>query len=357
MRNSRSAQYLTTAAEVQAWTAQARSQPWLSLDTEFMRERTYYPQLCLVQVGTPDAVALIDAQCVELLPALVELLNLPLTKIMHAPGQDQEVLATVGVEHLQPLYDTQTAHALLGGVPQIGYAGLVAERLQIAVDKGQTRTDWSRRPLSADQCAYAAADVEHLPTLHAQLEEALEAAGRSAWMAEEMQSMARPWADPDPTELALRARAMERMEPAEQQRYVQLVIWREERARRSDKPRSWVAKDGLLVAMARRNPGSAQELRQINEMPEGLVRNQGEELLACLTRAEEQPVRLLEPVTREAIKPVQAAVARAAEAAGLERGVVASRADCEQWCRDRSGRLASGWRHHLVTPHLDAAGL
>lgn len=357
MRNSRSAQYLTTAAEVQALIAHAQSQPWLSLDTEFMRERTYYPQLCLVQVGTPDTVALIDAQCEALLPALAQLLNLPLTKIMHAPGQDQEVLATVGVQHLQPLYDTQTAHALLGGVPQIGYAGLVAERLQITVDKGQTRTDWSRRPLSTEQCAYAAADVEHLPALHAQLEEALAAAGRSTWMEEEMQAMARPWADPDPVELALRARAMERMEPAEQQRYVQLVVWREERARRSDKPRSWVAKDGLLVALARRNPGSAQELRQINEMPEGLVRNQGAELLDCLRRAVEQPVALLEPVAREAVKQVQEAVATAAKAAGLERGVIASRADCEQWCRDRRGRLARGWRQALVAPHLEEAGL
>lgn len=322
-----------------------------------MRERTYYPQLCLVQVGTPDAVALIDAQCAELLPALVELLNLPLLKIMHAPGQDQEVLATVGVQHLQPLYDTQTAHALLGGVPQIGYAGIVSERLQLTVDKGQTRTDWSRRPLSAEQCAYAAADVEHLPALYTQLQDALAAAGRTDWMTEEMQSLARPWADPDPVDLALRARAMERMEPDEQQRYVQLVVWREQRARRSDKPRSWVAKDGLLVAIARHNPTNLQELRRINDIPDGLVRHQGQELLDRLQQAQEQPVDLLEPVEREAVKRVQALVGKAAQAAELDRGVIASRADCEQWCRDRSGRLASGWRQALVAPYFAAAGL
>ncbi len=158
----------------------------LAIDTEFMRESTYYPQLCLLQIATETDCVLIDPLAgLDLGPLYLLLAEERRLKILHAARQDLEVLVLQSGAVPAPVFDTQVAAALLGHAPQIGYAELVARRLGHSIDKGQTRTDWSRRPLTAEQLAYAADDVHHLLTLHTDLGEALEARGRTSWAAEE----------------------------------------------------------------------------------------------------------------------------------------------------------------------------
>lgn len=344
MSGDNSFQYLTTPEQVQAWLQAAQAADWLAVDTEFVRESTYAPQLCLVQLAGAPGIALVDVLALGGLDPLRAALESGPRKLMHSPGQDLEAFATCGVQRIAPLFDTQTAHALLGGATQIGYAGIVEQRLGIAVDKGQTRTDWSRRPLSAAQQAYAADDVRHLAALEALLREQLEAAGRGAWMDEEMARWEQPWAPVDPLAMALRSRGLERLEPAEQRIYAALVVWREERARRADKPRSWIAKDGLLHALARRRPETLDALRAVPDLPPGLLRHQGSVLLDVVAGAPQQVPELPAPLPRAALKALQKALAEVAQGLGIEPAVLASRGDCERWLRSGEGLLAGGWR-------------
>lgn len=347
------AKYLTTDAELQAFIARAQQAPWLALDTEFVRERTYGPRLCLIQFATDDEIVLLDILAIQDPQALAPLLTKGPVKLLHSPGQDFEALDTLGLPQIAPIFDTQVAHALLGGPAQIGYAGLLKEKLGVDLPKDQTRTDWSRRPLSPEQLDYAADDVRYLGVLYAQLQKALQEAGRDAWMAEEMAALAMPWELPTPLSLAVKSRALERLEADEKCVFVALSIWREERARKSDKPRSWIAKDGFLSALARRQPQSLEALSNIDGATPGLVRSQGDVILQTIKSAVEKCPELPAVIPRDQCKAVQKNVAAVAEKYGLDAAVLASRADCEEWIRSRSGKVASGWRRELLGAVLD----
>ncbi len=317
-----------------------------------MRERTYAPQLCLLQFATADEIVFVDALTLDDWSVLQPLLVGGPVKLLHSPGQDFEALATVGLNQLAPMFCTQMAHALLGGPPQIGYAGLVKERLEVELAKDQTRTDWSRRPLSEAQLGYAADDVRYLGELYRQLTDRLEEQGRSHWMAEEMAVLEQSWALPDPLALALKSRSLERLEPAEKCVFIALSQWREARARHSDKPRSWIAKDGFLSAVARRQPGTLEELERLEGCTPGLLRNQGEVLLKTIREAPANCPDIPEPIPRETSRELQQKLTAIAKAHGIEPGILASRADCEEWLRARAGRLASGWRAELAAAAL-----
>ena len=349
-------QYLTTVGEVQDFVDHALAQPWLALDTEFVRERTYAPQLCLLQLATAERLVLVDVLAVDVVEVLRPLLEAGPVKLVHSPGQDFEALATVGLRLLCPLFDTQSAHALLGGPPQVGYAGLVKERLGLDLPKDQTRTDWSQRPLSAAQQDYAADDVRYLGTLYTQLSAALSEAGRAEWQAEDMRALEQAFALPDPWEQALRSRALERLEPVERPVYVALSVWREQRAQSTDKPRSWIAKDGLLAAIARRRPNSLDALGRIDGCTPGLLRSQGKQLLQVIETAAERCPPVPEPIPKERLKPLQKAVAERASGLGIDPSLLGSRSDLEQWLRQRSGRLAQGWRQGVCAEFLEAEG-
>lgn len=348
--------YLTTDAELQGFVERAERAPWLALDTEFVRERTYSPQLCLLQCATPDELVLIDTLSLRKPELLRPLLESGPVKLVHSPGQDFEALATVGLDRLAPLFCTQTAHALLGGPPQIGYAGLVEQRLGVTLAKDQTRTDWSQRPLTEAQKGYAADDVRYLDALYQQLDDALVAAGRKSWMQQEMALLEQAYAWPDPTLQALKSRNLERLEGDEPCIYIALSVWREKRAQASDKPRSWIAKDGLLSALARRRPATIQALADIDGITPGLLRSQGKVLLEIIAKAAENCPDLPVPLDRNAVKAVQQALKAVADAQNLDPAVLYSRADCEQWLREKNGRLTQGWRQTLTASALSEVG-
>ena len=259
----------------------------LALDTEFMRERTYHPQLCLVQIATATDCVLIDPLAgLDLAPLHALLQERSRLKILHAARQDLEVLLLTGGAVPGPLFDTQVAAALLGMPPQVGYAELVARQLGHSIDKGQTRTDWSRRPLTPAQLAYAADDVRHLLTLQAELQAALAARGREDWVAEETAALENPALyRTDPAAAWKRLKGLNRLQPAEQSAARALADWRERRALESDKPRGWILADETLYAIATRAPSTIAELESIASLPPGVVRKRGEELLELLRHA------------------------------------------------------------------------
>ncbi|RPI12059.1 MAG: ribonuclease D, partial [Lysobacterales bacterium] len=182
----RDATYVATPEALAAATFRLQGARRLAIDTEFMRERTYYPQLCLVQVASDTDCYLFDPLAgLDLAPLFATIADRARPKILHAARQDLEVMLHVGGTVPGPIFDTQVAGGLLGLPPQAGYADLVARRLGHSIDKGQTRTDWSRRPLSDAQLAYAADDVHHLLELHTELSAGLVAKGRGEWVAED----------------------------------------------------------------------------------------------------------------------------------------------------------------------------
>jgi ribonuclease D len=334
----------------------------LAIDTEFMRERTYYPRLCLVQVATDTDCLLIDTLNGLDLGELLELLADPhRVKVLHAARQDLEVLYLSGGRVPLPVFDTQIAAALLGFAPQIGYAELVARQLGHSIDKGQTRTDWSRRPLTPEQLAYAADDVHHLLELHTQLEGALRQRGRLHWLDEDDAAFGdEALYRTTPAEAWRRLKGIGRLKPAQRAIARALAAWREERAIASDKPRAWILPDEALLGMATFAPRSAEELATVRALQPAVLRKRGEELLAIIAAArdsseviEDLPGRRLEAresaLVGEMLDEVRAEAARL----GLAPELLATRRDVEALVLGRSdAALLEGWRRGAIGERL-----
>jgi ribonuclease D len=332
----------------------------LAIDTEFMRERTYSPQLCLLQVASDADCYLVDPLAgLELAPLFELLADRAKPKILHAARQDLEVMLNASGRVPGPVFDTQVAAALLGLPPQVGYADLVARRLGHSIDKGQTRTDWSRRPLSDAQLAYAADDVHHLLQLHSELSVALESSGRAHWHAEECVSLEDPGLyRTDPADAWRRLKGLGRLRPAEQAAARALAGWREARAIASDKPRGWILSDEALYALATMAPATTGDLEQIRALPPATVRKRGEELLALIGAARESardaaptlaPQRPTPEQTRR-MGQLQQRVKDVATGLGISPEVLATRRDVEGMVlgSPEHSPLLRGWRREVI---------
>ncbi len=354
--------------ELDAALFRLRSSDRLALDTEFMRERTYHAQLCLVQIATESDCCLIDPLAGLDLAPLHELLqDRSRLKILHAARQDLEVLLQSGGAVPGPLFDTQVAAALLGFPPQVGYAELVARQLGHSIDKGQTRTDWSRRPLTPAQVAYAADDVRHLLTLHTALQSALVAKGRAEWVAEEAATYENPALyRTDPALAWRRLKGLNRLQPVEQSAARALADWRERRAIEADKPRGWILTDEALYALATRDPVSIVALESVPTLPPSVIRKRGDELLELLraARADVSGVPLVAPKRPE---PEQMALAtrllqlvrEVSAELGVSAEVLATRKDVEAIAfgsgPPADSPLMRGWRREVIGEKLLAA--
>jgi ribonuclease D len=361
----RDATLVTTQSALDAAVFRLQAAARLAIDTEFMRERTYFPQLCLLQIATETDCFLVDPLAGLDLGPLYELLaDGKRLKILHAARQDLEVLFLGSDTVPAPVFDTQVAAALLGHPPQVGYAELVARRLGHSIDKGQTRTDWSRRPLSAEQLAYAADDVHHLLTLHSDLHAALEAQGRAAWADEETAAYANPALyRTDPADAWRRIKGLSRLTSMEQAAVRALTEWREKRAIESDKPRGWIIADEAILALATLAPDSVEALEKIRALPPALVRKRGAELLTLMAAAREgaaadsglEPPRRPTPdETARGVKYMKV-VRTEAEALGIAPEVLATRRDVEALAQgSHENALLRGWRRAVIGEKLVA---
>lgn len=360
----RDATLITTQAALDTAVFRMQAADRLALDTEFMRERTYFPLLCLLQIATETDCFLVDPLAGMDLGALHALLAEPgRLKILHAARQDLEVLLLTGGTVPAPVFDTQVAAALLGFAPQVGYAELVARQIGHSIDKGQTRTDWARRPLSPEQLAYAADDVHHLLTLHTDLAAALQAKGRKTWADEETAAYANAALyRTEPADAWRRLKGLGRMKPAEQAAARALSEWRERRAIESDKPRGWILTDEAMLAMATLAPDSMESLEQIRALPPAVARKRGEELLQLLAAAR-SPASGPSPDDVLSRRPTPEETARAAKfmqivrdqaaALGVGPEVLATRRDVEALAQGvRDNALTRGWRREVIGEKL-----
>lgn len=264
---------ITTTDSLAKFCKKAKSAPFIALDTEFMRERTFYSQLCLIQMATPDDEAILDplAEGLDLSPFLAILANKNIEKVMHAARQDMEIFYKLLGKVPAPLFDTQIAAMALGFGENVAYLTLVKGRLAITLDKGARFTDWSRRPLSDNQLSYALGDVTHLRDLYPGMCRELNTKGRMAWVREEMETMLnKELYDFEPE------RAWKRLKPRMfRQDYLAALkaaaAWREREAQTKDVPRNRILKDDGIYVIAQRKPKTVKDLGNVRGIPNGFA--------------------------------------------------------------------------------------
>ena len=302
---------VTKQSELEGLAREFADAPYVAVDTEFMRERTYWPILCLVQIARPAAAddpraaAIIDPIAGDLdLSPLFELMNDPDTvKVFHAARQDAEIFHHLSGAPPAPLYDTQIAAMVCGFGDQVGYETLVRRIAQTGLDKSSRFTDWSRRPLTDRQLAYALADVTHLRGIYEHLSKQIERAGREHWVAEEMASMADPSTyevDPDEAWRRLRTRSSSGVFLSIAK---ELAAWREREAQARDVPRSRLLKDDALLEVCAAQPKSVEDLSKLRLLfREGRKGDVADSILEAVKRGMETP-KAVQPTPAEGREP------------------------------------------------------
>ncbi len=358
--------YIDTAPALARLCARLRGSPWLALDTEFIREKTYYPELCLVQVADESLVACIDALALPDLGPLLEILYDPaVIKVLHSAHQDLEIFFHLGGAAPGPVFDTQIAATLLGQGEHAGYATLIQELLGVTLDKSQTRTDWRRRPLTAAQLAYAGDDVRYLRDLYRWQRDTLERQGRLAWLDEDFAALGDPSRyRPDAQTAWRRIKGHDQLGGVQLAALRALAAWRETRASASNRPRQWLVRDAALLELARRLPAEQEELPRLRELDAGTVRQYGKPLLNAIAAARREPPerwpRLREPPRlsprQEALVDVMMALVRLRSAeAEINPQLLASRRDLERLLAGADDvPLQRGWRAALVGGEVQA---
>ncbi|WP_290491323.1 ribonuclease D, partial [Hyphomonas sp. UBA4508] len=262
---------ITTTAELAAFCDRLKGQPFVAVDTEFMRETTYWPKLCLIQAATPRDEAVIDpmAEGMALEPFLEIMRDETILKVFHAARQDVEIFNNLKAMP-RPLFDTQVAGMAAGFGEQIAYDALVRQMLKIELDKSSRFTDWARRPLADSQLTYALADVTHLARLYPMLRERLEKENRLVWVTDEMQALTDP-ANYD----VVPENAWKRLKPRRHTAkylavYKAVAAWRERTAQHRDQPRGRILKDEAIDEVATQAPTDAAGLDRLRSVPQGV---------------------------------------------------------------------------------------
>jgi ribonuclease D len=350
---------ITSTADLAEFCARLEGQAFVAVDTEFMRETTYWPKLCLIQAASPGGIeATIDplAEGLDLGPFLDVMRDTAILKVFHAARQDVEIFHNLGAIPRQ-LFDTQIAGMAAGFGEQIAYDALARKILKVELDKSSRFTDWARRPLSEAQLTYALADVTHLAELYPILRERLEKAGRLSWVTEEMAAMCDPALyDVDPEN------AWRRLRPRKHAvKYLAVfravAAWRERTAQQRDQPRGRILKDEAIDELAAQAPTSADGLNRLRSAPKGFSGSRyGPELLEAIGAALADPEGYAPKIDRDTgpVSPAAGAVVELlkvllkarAEDAGVASKLIATVADLEKIASDDHAEAPAlhGWR-------------
>lgn len=351
--------YIDQPAQLEALCQRLQNSPWLALDTEFLRETTYYPKLCLLQLANLEVAACVDVLALPDLGPLTELLYRPATtKVFHAAHQDLEIFLHLWGRLPENLFDTQTAAALLGHGDQIGYAPLVERLLGIRLNKDQTRTNWCQRPLDDDQLGYAFADVTHLGRVYELLLAELIRTGREDWLDEDFEALENPDVYVTRPEDAWKKVKGQQLLRGVQYAVLQaLADWRERQAMAQNRPRRQILNDEVLLDIAKRMPGSGSQLGKIRGLSESQLQRWQSEWLGLINKAKalpqalwpapKKPPRLgLEDEAR--VDLLSAGLRLLAAQQGMSLTAIANRRDLELLLgREPTGPLLQGWRRRL----------
>ena len=356
--------YLSTQAELAAFCERAASSRVLAVDTEFLREKTFFPKLCLVQVAAGDDIAAIDPLLIEDLSPLARLFEDPsITKVLHACSQDLEVILDGMGVLCAPVFDTQLAAAFLGMRQQVSYGSLVEAYCDVRLPKAESLTDWSRRPLDAEQLRYAEDDVRYLPGIYERMISQLVEGDRLTWVAPEMSQLcdvSRVRRDPRESYQRLRrASSLTRRQLAVAR---EVCAWREGVAAAHDIPRKWVVSDEVVVEVCKRAPTTVERLRRIRGTDQ-ISESDARALVEAVVKGTACPAEQCPKVTRhprpsaetEGVIDLMYAVLRlVSEKSGVATQLIATRDDLLEFLQNRrSSRLSRDWRWELAGKTLD----
>ena len=351
---------ITTSSELASFSADLAERPFIAVDTEFMREKTYWPILCLIQAAAEGIEAIIDplASGIDLTPFLEVMANQEVIKVFHAARQDLEIFYKLIGDVPAPLFDTQIAAMACGFGDQIGYEPLMRGLLNANIDKGSRFTDWSRRPLSEAQLTYALSDVTHLRDAYPLLEGKLKAQSRGHWVEAEMQALHDPdlyFIKPENAWKRLKLKGVRAKElgPA-----IKLAEWREFEAQKKDVPRGRVLKDEAIFELARSQPRSPKELGRARSLSSGYERSSaGAAILEAIKAGVEIDRKLLPEIAKhDRIKPpadvmelLKVLLKRQCEAYDVAPKLIATASDLEEIARNENAdvKALTGWRREV----------
>ncbi len=335
----------------------------IGLDTEFLRERTFFPKLCLLQVAAGGTIWCVDTLRIgDLEPLAPPLTRSAAPKILHAARQDLEAVYLASRRIVAPVFDTQIAAGCVGLKPQIGYAELAKTLLGVVIEKGQTRTDWSRRPLTRDQLHYAAEDVLYLEEIAGRLEERLRALGRRHWADEDCRAVEDPDNyEPDPARAWERLKGLAQLEPAPRTRARAVAVWRERLARERNLPRSWILADTAVFAVAHSAPQTRAALAAVPGIPATFNEGFAAGLLEALNGAadgasgEDAPARAARPTPEQKalIDRLARIVDERARELGVSAEILAPRGELKALALGgRATDATRGWRRAEIGDRL-----
>lgn len=361
----RALDYIDTRAGLETLSAGLAGHDWLALDTEFIREDTYFARPCLIQVAVPGITACVDAIALpDLEPLLARILDPKTTIVLHASHQDMEIFYHLCDTRLPSrVFDTQLAAPLVGLPGQASYAALVGDLLGISLDKAHARTDWSRRPLSPEQIEYAADDVRWLGPLHLELRRRLVGLGRLEWLEEDCAAISDParYANP-PEDAWKRVRGAIQLNAAQHCVLRALASWREVRARNENRPRGWLLRDDALLDIARLRPSTRAELEAIRTLPPKTAARHGPALLELVETAagtaidgetDHAAAERLSDEEKKSLKQMGERVRRKAADLSIDPAAIATRRDLIALLRgDHAAALLKGWRRGVIGEEL-----
>ncbi|MDP9083550.1 MAG: ribonuclease D [Pseudomonadota bacterium] len=351
--------WIDRSDELAALADELAAHEWIGVDTEFLRERTFFPKLCLLQLKAGGQIWCVDTLRVGSLEPLMAALTAPRTrKIIHAARQDLEAVYLTSKRVIGPVFDTQIAAGCIGLKPQAGYAELVKTLLDVTVPKGQTRTDWSKRPLTREQLVYAADDVLYLGDIADLLTERLRALEREQWVAEDCLALQdKQLYEPDPSQAWIRLRGIAQLGPALRARAKAIAVWREKIARQRDLPRAWIVADPVIFAIAQANPATPAALQAVHAMNEEFAASVLQALRqAALDSSDQEPSQDARPTATQKATIERLARIVDARAAELQvsaeilapRGEIKALAMATRADALRNSHALSGWRKRVI---------
>ncbi|MCX7093121.1 MAG: ribonuclease D [Methylobacter sp.] len=358
-------QYINTPEQLATLCEQIKKESWLALDTEFLREKTYYPKFCLLQIATPDWVACVDPIALPSLDSLFEVIYSPsIVKVFHSCRQDLEIFYQLTGKIPEPLFDTQIAAPLLGFQENPGYAMLVSSLLNINLNKAHTRADWSKRPLIEAEIQYAADDVIYLCKIYQMMLQKLAELGRGEWLERDFAELTNPSLyEVRPEKAWLKIKGKNKLTGRQLSIVQALSEWREKTAQAEDRPKSWLLRDELLFDIAKLQPETVSELANVRGINERAVNRYGADLCQLISAAKNRaPIPLNEkgrPAKKtqqqEAILDILTALVRIrAEENSLNPIILATRKDLEvlMFNDDEECPLLHGWRFKMAGQEL-----
>ncbi len=358
--------FVDTPEKLEQFASSIRAASWLALDTEFLREKTYRPELCLLQIATPDLVACIDPLALESIDPVLDILYKPdIIKVLHAAGQDLEIFYWLRGEVPFNLFDTQVAAPLLGHQEQIGYANLVNEVLGVSLSKSHSRADWTRRPLPSQQAQYAADDVIYLARMYPIMRDKLQQLNRLHWLDSEWENMTNPDLYEKPLEdIWKRLRGADKLKGGRLAVAQQLARWREVTARERNLPRSWLLKDDILLDIAKQIPLSTAELKHIRGLNDGMIKHHGAAIIEQIKESKDATPSPADQTKRkvkltpdqDATLDILTAIAKLhARDLEINPSILAPRKSIEALIKgEKDTAVMQGWRGQLIGPALQA---